>query len=293
LEIYLLGEDAPYVVKDAWLFAYCDEIDTTEVAIDALIIPVRELMSAATSRIFQERMDLADSEWRRRPLVNVKGGAEGGVVYSLDPTDQARILAVGFYQLIHWAVANDIPLVFLEFPRLVEDDAYLIDSLWPWLEPHCTLAQAKEAFASTARTSAVRIDEKPEVLHAPSESSNFRDPASAARLDRDAMAALLDERVTSTHSQLAAIEHKLLCAEQDLADTHGRLSEAEQALHDAQTRLAENERRTNEKNRTLEDVNNRLATVQTSYEEMTQTISWRVTRPLRALRRAGGRKPHG
>src|ERR1700722_5674137 len=125
LETYLLDDDVPYVVKDPWLFTYCSEIDPADIAIDLLILPIRELMAAATSRILQERTSLAESDWRNRPLTDVRGLIPGGAIYSLDPTDQARILAVGFYQLIYWATTTEIPLLLLEFPRMVEDRDYL------------------------------------------------------------------------------------------------------------------------------------------------------------------------
>jgi hypothetical protein len=216
-EHYLLDDGAPYVVKDPWLFAYCNEINFPDITIDALIVPMRELMAAATSRIFQERMALAESVWRNRPLTDVAASTAGGVVYSLDPIDQARVLAVGFYQLLHWAVLNEIPLVLLEFPRLVENSDYLIETLWPWLEPYCTVMQAKEAFRTTALASSVRIETMREIQSDQSISPHAHDAESSARLDRHAMAAVLDERITSTESELAAMRH-------DLGETEGKLA---------------------------------------------------------------------
>ena len=50
------------------------------------------------------------------------GTTAGGTVYSLNPLDQARILAVQFQRLVQQLVEAEVPTtVFLAFPRLVED----------------------------------------------------------------------------------------------------------------------------------------------------------------------------
>ena len=137
LERNLLDGSAPYIVKDPWLFAYCDQIDPAQIEVEALLVPVRDLAATATSRILQERITMADSFWADLPASDVHGMVAGGAVYSLDPLDEARILAVGFHRLILWATARQIPLFLLEFPRIVKDGDYLIDTLWPWLGDHC------------------------------------------------------------------------------------------------------------------------------------------------------------
>ena len=42
LEHNLLDKHAPYVVKDPWLFTYCEGVDLGAVTVDALLVPVRE-----------------------------------------------------------------------------------------------------------------------------------------------------------------------------------------------------------------------------------------------------------
>ena len=178
---------------------------------DALIVPVRDLFAAATSRVFQERIDVALGEFGNRPLSDVRGGADAGVVYSLDPTDQARILAVGFHRLIHWSTAEQIPLFLLEFPRAVQDRDYLIETLWPLIRTHCDTRQARRAFASTARPSLLRIEAPP--VSSTTVSAGIADierRLTAAHLDRDAMAAALDQR----GAVLVATEARLVDAEE-------------------------------------------------------------------------------
>jgi hypothetical protein len=65
-------------------------------------------------------------------------------------------LAVGFYTVLHWAVANELPVVLADFPRLVNDRDYLIDALWPWLSTFCTREVAEAAFDATADGSKVK-----------------------------------------------------------------------------------------------------------------------------------------
>ncbi len=147
----------PYVVKDPVLFTYCTELDLSTFHIDALVVPVRDLMLAAQSRVHQERLALADNPWLRHRNIQYAGATPGGILYSLDVLDQAKTLAVGFHKLVHWALANELPLFLPEFPRMVEDRDYALDVLWPWLSGHCTRETAHTAFAETADADAVRI----------------------------------------------------------------------------------------------------------------------------------------
>lgn len=312
MEHFLLDAQTPYVVKDPWLFTYCHEVDPADIEIDALIVPVRELMAAATSRVFQERIAHVERGWHRRPATDVSASAIAGVIYSLEPLDQARILAVGFYRLVHWAMTREVPLYLLEFPRLVDDRDYLVSSLWPWLQTHCTLEQARTAFDLIADPSAVRINASvAEQTPAGSVSANGG-ALRAAQLDREAMALLLDERAAATHGQLSAMEKRLVHAEHALGSTQSRLAETERALESTQSRLAETEN-------TLKDTQGRLAETQCGLDEthgqltetehildrtyqllaaaqheadamkreadaMKRTVSWRATKPLRLIR---------
>jgi hypothetical protein len=279
LEHYLLDEDSPYVVKDPWLFDYCHEIDTTVVTVDALIVPVRELFAAATSRVFQERLDMAQGPFGARPLSAVRGGADAGIVYSLDPTDQARILAVGFHRLIHWSAVNRIPLFLLDFPRAVEDRDYLVDTLWPLLSARCNRQQALRAFMTTAEPSLVRIQ-----TTLPSNDSTdvaeIERALIATRLDRDALAAALEKRnavLADAETRLAEAETRLAEAETRLAEAGTRASGQEAARVSAMEQLGE-------MRRALDDMRIDRDRTGAENEALRLTFSWRVTRPLRILR---------
>lgn len=294
LEHHLMSEGAPYVVKDPWLFAYCDAIDPERIVIDALIVPIRELMAAATSRLLQDRISMAEREFGEWPASDVNGVVIGGAVYSLDPVDEARILAVGFHRLIHWATARQIPLYLLEFPRAVDDSDYLIDTLWPWLSGHCDRTRAQSAFASVADPELVRVKERDDGGFAGSESRH------AAALDREAMAILVKERdfklarveeqLEETSMALASTEQELAESRTATADTEHRLDETRVVLGNAQSQLELSNAQLRQRNAELGEVQAQLSARSADIEALRRTLSWRITKPLRRLRK--GPKRH-
>ncbi len=293
LERNLLDERAPYIVKDPWLFAYCDQIDQSQVEVEALLVPVRELAAVATSRILQERITMADSFWADLPPSDVHGMVPGGAVYSLDPLDEARILAVGFHRLILWATARQIPLFLLEFPRIINDSEYLIDTLWPWLGARCDRDRAMSAFGAVADPDLVRV-EGARVW------GSEGHVADAEQLDREAMRLLLKERdviLTATRDDLAATEQRLSEAERRLVDAEHRLGETQARLAASERQVSETEQqlgsRLAEAEATLADLAITLAQTERALDAATseidavhRTLSWRLTRPLRTLRTA-------
>lgn len=128
----------PYVVKSPWLGECIDVVlNEGRIAIDAVLLPMRDLTEVATSRTAVERHEILRSSpgvaalgmgwdvWSRTP---------GGMLYSLHPLDQARVLAVGFHHLLQRLVQADIPVVMLDFSRFISDPAYLYRKL-RWLLP--------------------------------------------------------------------------------------------------------------------------------------------------------------
>lgn len=271
LENHLLDRQAPYVVKDPWLFAYCERIDPEVVAVDALLVPVRDLMSAATSRVLQERIAMAQGPWIDWPHSDVHGSVLAGAVYSIDPVDQARILAVGFHRLIHWATARQVPLFLLEFPHAVTDAEYLIETLWPWLGRHCDREQAGVAFSTVSAPHLVRITDDDEFDTVGTDRGGS---ATGDRLDREAMAILLKERtaqLTDTEEQLTGARRLLQEAQTRVMQVEGTLEQRSADLAIVQTRID-----------TLDD---RMGRARAELDAMRLTVSWRITRPLRGFRR--------
>jgi hypothetical protein len=219
----------PYVIKDPWLFAYFRDIDLSAVSIDALILPMRDLMAAAESRVYQERIALNERSPRDADA-QVIGATPGGVLYSLDVVDQARILGVGFHNVLNWAVVNELRLFLLSFPRMVEDCDYLLQVLWPWLGEHCEIDVAREAFADVATADAVRIDR------------GLVTRSNAAILargepDRDGIVrAAMAERIRELDDATALLERRAADAERERDAAAATVAVQEQELQALRTR---------------------------------------------------------
>ncbi|NTX27580.1 hypothetical protein HT746_10640 [Burkholderia pyrrocinia] len=151
--------DLPYVIKTPWLYEFVDELlERDDIQVDAVIVPMRDLVEAATSRVVNElrarlgREDIPGelTRWHTWGIV------PGGAVYSLNPIDQARLLSMGFHQVIHACVKKRVPLIFLEFPRFITDGEYLYEQLRSILNGIDSSA-AMHAHAKTARPDKVRV----------------------------------------------------------------------------------------------------------------------------------------
>lgn len=115
LEIDILSEDAPYIVKSPWL---CDNIDQVVKIrkIDHAIIPLRNLDAVAGSRARVHKTYGFIGKFFTVP---------GGLVHTFSPVRQKDILALQFTHLVQTLVEHEIPITFLYFPRLAEDPKYL------------------------------------------------------------------------------------------------------------------------------------------------------------------------
>lgn len=292
LEHRLLHEDAPYVVKDPWLFMYCEKVDLSVVSIDALVVPMRDLVTAATSRVVQELMARPDEVWRDWPAADVYGIVPGGVLYSLDPVDEARILAVGFHRLIHWATARHIPLFLLEFPRCVSDGAYLVDTLWPWLGAHCNRETALRAFDAVADPSLVRAEQWSGAGACEPDGVPDSSAPTVAQLDRNALVELLverDARLAEVTAELVQARDELAHTRDDLSHTHHELSHTRDELSHTQEELSQADERLAGRATELEHLRRQRDEALAQVDALRSTVSWRITVPLRKVRSLGRR----
>lgn len=125
-------DELPYVIKSPWLAYNPEAWVPASFVVDALIVPVRRLADAARSRVALERRAMHEkAPWMRTLSAEFDhwAGVPGGMVYELSEMDQARHLAVGFHRVVEYALEQDIPLIFLQFPRLVQDGEYLFQKL--------------------------------------------------------------------------------------------------------------------------------------------------------------------
>jgi hypothetical protein len=188
------GEALPYVIKSPWTWELVDELLTrSDIRLDAVVIPMRDLTEAAASRCILE----LQAQHERFPWMaelertwEHVGHTPGGMVFSTSPVDQARLLAVGLHHLLERLVKADIPLVFLAFPRLIEDPAYLYRKLQPVLPETISLEAGLAAHRSTADPSKVRVGGETEAGAAPGFSLSG---PTHAQLDRAALQRLLAE----------------------------------------------------------------------------------------------------
>lgn len=160
---FLMDTEAPYVVKSPWLFEFIDEaLASTEIKLDAVVIPMRDLEAAASSRSI---LELRKMHAHFGALANLPrtwetwGVVPGGILYSLNPLDQARLLAVGFHKVLQRLVEADVPVVLLAFPRMTEDADYLFNKLSRFL-PGVTKERAAQVHADICDAAKVRVEKE-------------------------------------------------------------------------------------------------------------------------------------
>jgi len=120
LEYDIRKDDAPYIVKSPVMCAYLPKALAADVVIDYAIVPIRSLTAAAESR----RDVVRRHAWQGDPMA-----LPGGLFGTREPRDQEAKLAELLYGLLHTLALHEIPVVLVEFPRLVRDPDYLFRCL--------------------------------------------------------------------------------------------------------------------------------------------------------------------
>lgn len=194
----------PYVVKTPWLYQFVDQLLANgSVDIDAVVIPVRSLREAAASRVILELRALhAEHSWVAeddQPRTEW-GLTAGGCFLSLEPLDQARMLAVGFHHLVERLVRADVPIVLLAFPRLASDPDYLFARLAPHL-PGVDAATAGQVHARLAEPAKVRVGDELQSVAIRREGDVVEREAGLATLDNIA----LRRELVRVRGELAAV----------------------------------------------------------------------------------------
>jgi len=295
-------DDLPYVIKTPWLYEFAEQLlSRGDITVDAVILPMRDIVEAASSRITIEMRarygnpNLQDdcTRW------GTWGGAPGGVIYSLNPVDQARILAMGFHQLVFELVKRDVPIVFLDFPRLVEDAEYLYQKIKPVLRDQVDHDTALTAHRLTANPALVRTGVeiaqpgRPQVIGEPQldfpasealdRAALLRELKRARGAENAASASLRQAEARIVALEVQANELKMRAGNDQASATLARDSlqtlraqhESEiQAIHHAHTVHVANLEQTNARE---------LTRVQQQVAEIQGSTFWRLTSPLRAL----------
>lgn len=125
MEWDLRDSNSPFIVKSPWMCEYLDTVlSEGDIHIEHLIVPVRDLFSAAESR--RDVMRRAEIFGLDESLI-VPGGLWG----TSEPGMQEQALTERFYKLLWTSVRYDVPLTLLDFPRIVHDQEYLRQKLIP------------------------------------------------------------------------------------------------------------------------------------------------------------------
>ena len=210
IPVSAITPNLPYVVKSPWSYQLVDEIlADPKMQLDAVIVPLRGLTEAAASRtIIQLQAVHQETGWMAQMSTTWDhwSSTPGGTVFSLNPIDQARLLAVGLHRLLERLVQADVPTVLLAFPRLVTDADYLFGKLSPVLPVEVTIERAREAHAETFSAAMARVEgELREELELSSVSEEFQGP-SLLVLDN----AALRRSLTQVRSQAEQLHSEVL-----------------------------------------------------------------------------------
>jgi hypothetical protein len=149
--IPLFPGEHPYVVKSPWSYQFIRQLlDDPNIRLDRVLVPVRRLEEAAASRIVLDIQQLYRSQPALLDLEDdwtARDSTPGGVTYSLQPLDVARVLAHSFHRLIEALVEREIPVHLLAFPRFCTDLDYLLRALAPVLPADLDPATLRERIA--------------------------------------------------------------------------------------------------------------------------------------------------
>jgi hypothetical protein len=138
LELPAMGADAPRIVKSPHLSTRLGTLlDRGDIAVDHVIVPVRDLDVAAASRVRLTRYGADLRSW-------------GGLFGTSWATRQREALALIEYELVYTITRHDLDHTFLEFPRFARDWSYLRDKLG-FLDPALPSARWQAAVAGRVR----------------------------------------------------------------------------------------------------------------------------------------------
>ena len=157
--IPLLGNDNPYVVKSPWSYQFMRQLLADP-------NPARRRYHPSPE---SRRGSCKPRYFRAVPSLPIRrhesfGGRLAGSrrrgrgrTYSLEPLDQARILAYSFHRMIEMLLEHDLPMHFIKFPRFVRDIEYLHRCLAPVLPHAMPFSEFSIRMASVIDEGKVRV----------------------------------------------------------------------------------------------------------------------------------------
>lgn len=150
LESNIRDDNAPYVVKSPNISNYIEEIlENPEIALDLVIVPIRDIDEATNSRIKVSKDNLAQKGFLAR-MFGSKRGFAGGMMKTSNPQKQQFLLLRSLSHLLVECAKHDAPVVMLHYPRLMDDSDYLFHKLKPILN-NVDLEQFKTTHQQTLK----------------------------------------------------------------------------------------------------------------------------------------------
>ncbi|MGO4450682.1 hypothetical protein AB4Y96_17335 [Phyllobacterium sp. TAF24] len=261
------GENLPYVVKSPWLYQFVDEVLAREdITIDGVIIPVRNLIEAASSRTIVELQNIHQTyEWmaEENKTWDLRSGAPGGILYSLNPLDQARLLAIGFHHLIERLSHAGIPIYLLAFPRFTEDPEYLFSVLRNCLPPSTTLEAVTAIHESIVEPDKVRVGAEI-ALQVPNNTpmASADDYPSLEQLDNIAL-----------RREIRKLRHLHIAAMQDLTDARSVHSALQSQVESFQRDILEKDQRALETQEEINAQNGMITSLKSTIDRINANLS--------------------
>lgn len=171
---YKSDEEQPYVLKSPWLYKdILDVIGDENIEIDEIIIPIRTLKISAASRVIIDKQHQIRSHRHDDANLDLEdaGYIAGGGVFSLDVIDQARLLAVNFYELIEKLVLNNINFRLVSYPMICSNDIYAFKIMSGVLPKSMGFSDFEPIHAKLKLEGAPRVErELAEIINNPHES---------------------------------------------------------------------------------------------------------------------------
>lgn len=282
------GQTLPYVVKFPWLYEIVEElVERTDIQIDAVVMPIRDIVEAATSRAIVEMHARYGNEYLDSDVTHWETWATtpGGVIYSLNPIDQARILALGFHETIRKLVQKEVPIIFLDFPRLVADTDYLWSKLERFLIDRIDREEANAAHAKLADKNKVRAG------YETSKTAKQQDVQSPTTLPKKWQITYPSHDVLDRAALLRELDHLRKGMTSLRAEANRQASETRRAhqeeLRELEVRLSgEYESECQARLAKYQtELDARIVTLEHTIAAITGSRSWRITEPFRAIAR--------
>lgn len=156
LETDIRDENAPYIVKNPHFCDYVDEvISRSDISIEHVFVPIRDLNAAAESRRYVDEIAVANLPWYKQVKNKIrKRKIVGGLWQTSAGRDQESVLLNKVYQLFLSLSNSGIPVTLINYPRLIQDPIYTYEKLRPVLGD-LSLDRFSEIFLVIAKPSLV------------------------------------------------------------------------------------------------------------------------------------------